>query len=342
MDKKNSIKFALSLLASLIAFGAIGYHNLLGLDLIDSLYMTIITISTVGYAEVGIMNDSAKLFSMLLIIISLGTVGYLFTSIVSSFLEGNLKMAWRKRKMEARIEKLKNHYIVCGAGETGYNAIKQFRRRNVHFVVIEKDEAKVRDLIKADILTINGDATQDAVLKKANISEAKGLISSLSSDADNVFTVLTARQMNSRLYIVSRAINKHAGEKLKKAGANNTISPNEIGGTRMASMMLRPNVISFLDIITRAGDVVLDLEDVLIFEGSSLINKKLKEAKIPEKTGLIVLAIRKNGAENLSLNPSSDEILECGDTMIVLGKEDQVKQLKSIAKDDGDRELNFL
>ncbi len=146
--------------------------------------------------------------------------------------------------------------------------------------------------------------------------------------------------MNPELYIVSRAINKHADEKLKKAGANNTISPNEIGGTRMASLMLRPNVISFLDVVTKAGDVVLDLEDVVISQNSNLINKTLRQAQIPQKTGLIVLSIKKQGSDKLSFNPSSDEVLKQGDIMIVLGKEEQVNELKKIANDTGERNLN--
>ncbi len=145
--------------------------------------------------------------------------------------------------------------------------------------------------------------------------------------------------MNKELYIVSRAINKGADGKLKKAGANNTISPNEIGGTRMASLMLRPNVISFLDVITHAGDVVLDLEDVVIHKNSLLINKTLKEAKIPQKTGLIILAIKKHGIENLFLNPSSSEELKEYDAMIVLGTEEQVNELKKIAHDTGKRHI---
>lgn len=340
MKKKNQLNFVIVLLISLVLTGTIGYKFLLDLSFVDALYMTVITISTVGYAEMGVMDTEAKIFSILIIFVSLGTVGYLFTSIVSSFLEGDLRTAWRRRKMESNITKLKDHYIICGAGETGYNAIKQFKRSNVNFLVIDKDENRVNELIEDNIYSIHGDATQDYILEKAQIKYAKGLISSLSSDAENAYTVLTARQMNKDLYIVSRAINKQAAGKLKKAGANNTISPNEIGGTRMASLMLRPNVISFLDIVTRAGDVILDLEDVIIFESSSLIDNSLKEAKIPEKTGLIVLAIKKANMENLFLNPSSDEVLKEGDTMIVLGREDQVDQLKKIANDTGVRNLN--
>ena len=341
MGKRNQIYYVIILLVSLVLTGVIGYKVLLDLNFLDALYMTVITISTVGYAEVGVMDTEAKIFSIFLIFISIGTVGYLFSTIISYFLEGDLKTAWRRRKMESKIIELKHHYIICGAGETGQNAIKQFKRSKVDFIVVDKDETKVHDLMEDGIYSIHGDATQDFILEKAGIRNAKGLISSLSSDAENVYTVLTARQMNKDLYIVSRAIDKGAAGKLKKAGANNTISPNEIGGTRMASLMLRPNVISFLDVITRAGDVILDLEEVVIFPNSSLIDKSLREAKIPQQTGLIVLAIKESNTVLLSLNPSSDEVLKVGDSMIVLGREEQVTLLREIAKDTGERHLNL-
>lgn len=340
MKKQNNVQIAIILLISLILTGTIGYSLLIdNLSIIDALYMTVITISTVGFEEVGFMDAEAKLFSIFLIFVSLGSVSYLFTSIISSFLEGDLRSVWRRRKMESQMANLKNHYIICGAGETGANAIKQFEISRAPFVVIDKDEVHIKDLTERNIFSIHGDATQEYILDKAGIKEAKGLIASLSKDSDNVYTVLTARQMNKNLYIVSRAINKGADSKLKKAGANNTISPNEIGGARMASLMLRPNVISFLDVITHAGDLVLDLEDVVILKNSSLIDKTLKEAKIPQKTGLIILAIKKHGLESLSLNPSSDEKLEENDTMIVLGTEIQVNELKKIANDTGERHI---
>lgn len=340
MKRKNKLTPIFGMLFTLILTGTIGYTYLLDLNFVDALYMTVITISTVGYAEVGVMDTEAKFFSIFIIFLSLGTVGYLFTSIVSSFLEGDLKDAWRRRKMESNIQNLKEHYIICGAGETGRNAIKQFKRSKVDFIVIEIDENKVNDLIDENIFLIQGDATLEDTLNRAKIHDAKGLISSLGKDADNVYTVLTAREMNDNLYIVSRAIEKNAHEKLKRAGANNTISPNEIGGSRMAALMLRPAVISFLDVITHAGEVVLDLEDVVIGEDSSLTGKSLKEVKLPEKTGLIVLAIRKNNTSNLMFNPNSNEILNTGDALVVLGKEDQVLLLRELAKDNGFRNLN--
>lgn len=168
------------------------------------------------------------------------------------------------------------------------------------------------------------------MLRKARTSHAKGLISALPTDAENVYTVLTARSKNENLYIVSRAIERNSEEKLIRAGANNTISPNEIEGSRMAALMLRPTVISFLDIITHAGDRVLDLEDVPVIRGSSIDGKTLMDVKIPEKTGLIILAIRKKIDDRWIFNPSSNEILKAGDVMVVLGTEEQVDVLRKL------------
>jgi len=180
---------------------------------------------------------------------------------------------------------------------------------------------------------VEGDATHETTLNKARIAHAKGLVATLPKDAENVYTVLTARQMNSSLHIVARAVEENASEKLKKAGADNTVSPNEIGGIRMATMMLRPKVISFLDAITHAGDVVLSLEDVKIRAGSSLCDLSLKDSAIPEKTGLIVLALRRKEDEGMFFNPGPNEVLHAQDAMIVLGRDDQVKKLREIAHD---------
>lgn len=332
MEDKRQVSFMASLILFLLLLGTLGYKILLEVSFLDALYMTVITISTVGYAEIAVMDVEAKIFSMFLIFISLGTVGYLFSSIVSSLLEGDLKLAWRRKRMEKELLQLKDHYIICGAGETGLNAIKQFQKSNVKFIVIEKDEEKVKGLVEDDILVIQGDSTHEDILKKARVSLAKGLISTLPYDADNVYTVLTARSKNNDLYIVSRAIEENADEKLKRAGANNTISPNEIGGNRMAALILRPTVISFLDIMTHAGDIVLDLENVTVEKNSPIKEKTLKEVRIPEKTGLIILAIRKKKDDSWIFNPSSNEVLRLGDSMVVLGTEGQVEKLRELSK----------
>lgn len=334
MDNRRKIGLLLMLLLGLLSMGTLGYMWLLDLSFIDGLYMTVITVSTVGYQEVGVMTPSSKLFSIVIIFLSIGTVGYIVSTVISSFVEGDIKEAWRKRNMDNTITKLENHYILCGSGETGLYIIERFQKQNVPFVVIDNDKEVIEELKSLGVQYIEGDATHEEILEKAGVTRAKGLITSLSKDSENVFAVLTARQMNEDLYIVSRAIDPTSHGKLKKAGANNTVSPNEIGGRRMAAVMLRPSVISFLDAITHAGEVVLDLEDVTIHKDSALCGQTLKNARIPEKTGLIVLSIRKGLEKNLIFNPRSDVVLEPEDSMIVLGREEQVAHLRTLAKDE--------
>lgn len=319
------------LLLAVIFFGVVGYMNLLNVNFIDALYMTVITITTVGYGEVAEMTDAAKIFSIIIIFSGLAVVGYGLTTIAATLFEGRFQKAWRLKRMEANISSLKNHYIICGAGETGYTAIKSFLNSKLDFVVIEKNTVRAEELKREGILTVLGDATNEDALNIAKIKNAKGLISTLSTDADNVFTVLTAKQMNKKIYIVSKAIEKNAHTKLLKAGADKTISPNEIGGQRMAALMIRPSVISFLDVITQAGEVTLDLEEVIISSESKLAGLMLREAKIPEQTGLIVLALESPGDPKIRFNPQSNEVLKGEDTMVVLGTQSQIEKLKKIA-----------
>lgn len=327
---RRRIALIFILFFTVILAGVVGYMRLLHVGFIDALYMTVITISTVGYGEVAVMNDTAKLFSILIIFSGLAVVGYGITGIISLFFEGELKDAWRNRRMEMKIRRLKDHYIVCGAGDVGQTVIKNFAASGLKFVVIEESEKRVEELVEEGFLTILGDASHEDILEEAGIRDAKGLVCTLPHDADNVFTVLTARQMNENIYIVSKAIDKSTHGKLVRAGANKTISPNEIGGQRIASLIMRPTVISFLDVMTRAGDVTLDLEEVTILAESQLIGKKLFEAKIPEHTGLIVLALKRKGEVGLTFNPNSDETLYVGDTMIVLGTKEQAEKLKDL------------
>jgi len=333
MENKGKFIFIGVMFISVIIVGIYGYSVLLGVGFLDALYMTAITISTVGYGEIAEMSNEAKIFTIFLIFTGLGVAGYGITSIFALFFEGQFKDAWRKRRMESKIKDLKNHYIVCGAGEVGNTVIQQFKENNLLFLVIENNPERAQELKNEGILTIEDDATNEDTLKRANLDKAKGLVSSLSNDADNVFTVLTARQLNPDLYIVAKAIEKNAYRKLEKAGANNTISPNEIGGRRIAAMVIRPSVISFLDVMTKADDVMIDLEEVRIGKDSDLNGKSLKEAKVPEKSGLIVMAIRRKDNGKINFNPSSKEILNEGDIMIVLGKPEQVDLLKRIACD---------
>ncbi|MHB1151057.1 MAG: potassium channel family protein [Eubacteriales bacterium] len=337
-DYKRIIVVFIVLIMILVT-GVVGYGYLLKVSFLDALYMTVITISTVGYKEIADMTPEAKMFSIFIIFLGLSFVGYLFTSIAAFLLEGNMKKIIQKRRLRNKMSSLENHYIICGAGETGSNVILQFEKFNVPYIVIDNNREEVDELLERGIIALYGDATNEEVLIEAGIMKARGLISSLPTDAENVFTVLTSRYLNKHLYIISRSFDNHSREKLTRAGANRTISPNEIGGRRMAALMLRPTVISFLDLITHIDDVDLDLEEVILFPGSNCIGKSLREAQIPNKTGLVILALRKKGSDQMIFNPGAEVILDSGDTMIALGTSEQVMKLKAIAKDIGKREL---
>lgn len=316
----------------LVMFGTLGYALLLNIPFVDALYMTIITLSTVGFKEVAELNTTAKLFTIFIIVGGISTATYAITNLATFILEGEFSEIMRRKTMEKTIQNLHDHYILCGAGETGLSVIKRFRKSNASFVVIEKEEDKVTDLLADNVLVIHGDATHEETLDLAQIRSAKGMVTCLSNDADNVFVVLTAREMHPALHIVSRAIGNKAHIKLKRAGADNTISPNELGGTRMASLLLRPTVVSFLDIITHMGEVVLDLEEVTITETSSLIDMTLQEAHIPERTGLNVLAIKKERETKIRVNPGSQELIQSGDKLVVLGQVEQIEKLRKMIK----------
>lgn len=326
---------------SIIIIGTIGYMFLLNITVVDALYMTVITISTVGYSEVAPMTTQARFFNMFIIFWGVGTAGYLFTTLAVAFVEGEITSYWRSRKVEKKIDRMKEHYILCGAGETGEVIVEEFERKNVELIIIERDEIICQKYWRKNKLCIMGDATEENVLKEANITNAKGFITTLSNDIDNVFAVLSARQLNPKLYIISRAIDRNAPKKLIKAGANKTISSNEIGGRRMATLMLRPSIMSFLDVITHVGEVEFDLEEVIIAKDSSIVNKNLQQLKLPEKIGIIILAIKRKNESEIEFNPNSKSSLNAGDTLLVLGTQDQVNRLRKMARDDGDRLIDL-
>ncbi|MDO4753399.1 MAG: potassium channel protein [Bacillota bacterium] len=324
----------------LITISTVGYWLMLGITFTDALYMTIITISTVGYKEVVDMTPMAKVFSIFVIFGGIGIVGYTFTSLEIIILESNFKSIWRNKAMKKKIEQMEKHIIIAGASESSDVMIKRFQHSKKDFVIIEKDKEKFEAILEKEIPVLLGDATMEEVLMRAGIEKASGFISTLHTDADNIVAVLTARHMNKDLYIVSRAIEKNAREKLLKAGADNTVSSNEIGGNRMASLVLRPTIISFLDTITRAGDVELDLEDIMIGAASSMCNQSLKQVQIPQKIGLTVLATKKKDSTEIRFNPDPNEAFRPGDSIIVLGTPEQIIALRELADDDGERDFH--
>lgn len=330
MAEKKKLKFIIYAFILLIVIGVAGYMILLKVDFVDALYMTVITISTVGFGEVGTTSDQSEIFSIFMIFLGVGVVGYTFTTVVAMFVEGKLTELWKGSKMEKKISALSDHYIICGSGELAEVIIKKFIDENLNFVVITDKIKDLDDYSHHDILVIEGHSTEESILEHAGINKAKGLISTLDSEVDNIVTVLTARNLNKDIYIIANSISKSGSEKLLKVGANKTLSAVEISGKRMASLMIKPNIISFLDVVTRIGDVELDLEEVIVKKASYLENKTLLEAQIPKKTGLIVLAIKKIEDGQLQFNPPVDYIFKIGDVLIVLGREEQVDKLRHL------------
>ncbi|MDO5726060.1 MAG: potassium channel protein [Tissierellia bacterium] len=333
MEDRKKLKIILFLFSGLVIVGTLGYMILLRISFISALYMTVITISTVGYKEVAMMTEAAQIFSIFLIFFGVGTVGYTFTTVLVMFIDGRLQDIWRDRKMESAIKALENHYIICGAGASGRAIISDFIRHDMPFLIIDQDEDKCIKLRDEGLLVICGDATSEDVLQKAKVFEAKGLLSCLPTDMENIMVILTAKEISKDIYIISRAITPGSHEKLTKVGADNTISISEIGGKRMAGMMIRPHIISFLDVITRVGNVSLDLEEVKVPVGSMMANKKLLELEIPKKTGLIVLAVKHEDSDALNFNPSGNYMIKERDILIVLGKQEQVDILINLVKE---------
>lgn len=330
MEEKRKLKFIFLAFALLLITGVIGYMILLKVDFIDALYMTVITISTVGFGEVGTTSNLSEIFSVFMIFLGVGIVGYAFTTVVAMFVEGKVSDLWKGSKMDKKIAALNNHYIICGSGELAEVIIKKFINEKLDFVVISDRREDLEDFSHHDILVVEGQSTEENVLEHAGIERAKGLIATLDSEVDNIVTVLTARNLNKNIYIISNALTKSGSEKLLKVGADKTLSAVEISGKRMASLMIKPNIISFLDVVTKIGDVELDLEEVLVKSGSYLENKNLIEAQIPKKTGLIVLAIKKIEDGKMIFNPPIDYTFKIGDVLIALGRDDQVDSLKNL------------
>jgi len=318
---------------TLVALGTLGFRLLPGWTLSDAFYMTVITLSSVGYQEVRPLDDAGRVIATLLVIGGVAALGIWFALITSTIVEMDLAHTFRKRRTMNTIDKMKDHVIVCGAGRMGRQVVREMLKSRTPYVVIENDPGRAEMIreIDPDALVVEGDATRDEVLVQAGIGVASGLVCALSADTDNLFVCLTGRDLQPRLTIVSRAYDEDTGSKLRKAGADHVVSPNITGGVRMATVLLRPQVMSFLDVVTRSEDVELFLEQVPVPEGSALQGRTLAQAEIPKKTGLIVLAIRhgEDRRHPFIYNPGPNEEIRAGDMLIVLGRPEQMDSLRA-------------
>jgi len=327
---------ALLLLCLLVAAGTIGYRWIEGWPLGDSLYMTFITMTTVGFQEVRPLSAQGQHFTIIFLVLSIGTFGYSVTVLISFVFEGQILQAVRERRMRRTIRRIKDHYIICGAGDVGREIAREFQRARVRFLVIDRDP-QASELARDESVTfVGGDASDDEVLLEAGIERARGLIAALPDDEANVFVVLTARQLNPRLMIVSQASERPTFRKLIKAGADRVISPKEIAGQRMASFILRPSLVNFLDVMVGGEELGMRIEEVPVSAGSPLIDKNLREAGIGQHTGAIIVGI--NGPDaRTRVNPNATSTLSSvtlkeGDVLIALGNDEQLGRLTTFVK----------
>lgn len=337
MNHRRNLIIAFSALISVFLIGVIGYsitehdNAKKPWSVFDAIFLTVITLTTVGYDD-GEMSDAGRVFTVFLLIGGFGVCAYSISSATAFIIEGQLHEIFRRRKMRNSIDRLSNHYIICGLGDTGVHALDELIQMDVDFVGIEREDSRIAHLLETrDFLYVAGDATDDEVLNRAGIERARGLISSLSRDQDNLFTVLSAKQLNPNLRVVSKAVEDNSPPKLLKAGAADVVLADQIGGVRLASRVMRPDVVDFLDLMIKHQETTRFTESV-IRKDSPLIGSTLGEANIQNRTGLVTVAIRIRTGR-FEYNPAADLKLAQGDALIVISDNERLKKLHDLTGD---------
>ncbi|MEM6686042.1 MAG: potassium channel protein [Bacteroidota bacterium] len=325
---RSKFYIALALLTLVLVIGVLGFMIVSGSDLIDAIYMTVITVTTVGFKEVVALDDQGKLFTVFLIIISVFVFAYAISVITEYILSRSTLRNIIQRKTLKKIRRMEDHIIICGFGRNGKEAAEKLNTHNEQFVIIEKDRAIIERYENSDLSFIEGNASEDEVLEQAGILRAKCLITALPSDADNLFVVLSARQINSKLLIISRASYDSSYKKLKLAGADNVIMPDKIGGEHMASLVVVPDLVEFIDNLSIGGDNTTNIEEIRTEDVTS--NKgeiTLKDLDLRRKTGCTVIGYKTPDGEYI-INPGADLQLLKDSKIIVLGRPEQIGLLK--------------
>ena len=319
------------LLIFLVIFiGTIGFHLLEGWSLLDCLYMTVITIFTVGFREVKELSPQGQVFTIFIILGGVGTAIFAFTKMAEITFEGGINKFLRRRRMEKKLENLKDHYIICGHGRMGKIVRERLEEENLPFVVIDNNEEKLEELKQTNrCLFIEGDATHEEILIKAVIKKAKGLAALLPTDADNLYLVLTVRLINPSLFILSKAMDEEAERKIMQIGASKVVSPYKLSGLKIAQGLIRPTLVDFMDLIIRREELSLYMEELVVKKDSKLVNRNLTECDIRRTANVIVVAVKKPG-EDIVFNPSPDIKIETGDILLVLGDIDAVNQFENV------------
>jgi len=324
----KKLRTALLLLAITITTGTAGYHIVEKMPFFDAFYMTIITISTVGFEEVKTLSVPGRIITMFVIATGITIAGYTLGSILKMLVEGDLHKSLGRRKVEKKISKLSDHYIICGYGSIGKIIVDELDARKMKNVILENNEKTYEDLESAGHLSLPLDATLDNTLIKAGIKKAKAIVITVKSDSDNVFITLTARELNPHIFILARASEEKNEIKLKRAGATRVLSPYYIGGKRMAQILIKPTVVDFIDIATLENNLELQMEESVISSGSSLAGKNIIQSNLRRDYGVIIVLIKKHNGEMI-FNPQPTEILEEYDVLVMMGKKEDMIRVSS-------------
>lgn len=329
MRTRDRLLICLGSLVLTLLCGTLGYRWLEGMTPFESLYMTVITIATVGFAEIKPLSDAGRLLTMGLIALGVTLGGYTIGMLMQIIVQGELLKAFGRRKVERKIAELHDHIIICGFGRIGQIIAQELLRDTIGFIVIDQKPETIAKAEMAGYLALQMDATTEEALVRAGILQARGIVTSVQSDADNVFITLTARGLRPDIYILSRASELKNEEKLRRAGASQVVSPYLIGGRRMAQVLKRPTVVDFIDIATTDTRLGLMMEEAVVGPESPLIGKSLVESNLRRDYGVIIVAIKRASSE-MVFNPTSDATLHRGDVIIVLGKREDLKRMADV------------
>lgn len=314
----------------ILIIGIWGFMIFEELSFLDALYVTVVTLATVGYGDITPVTPEGRIFVIFFIVAGFSVTYYTLIMVVSLLLEGQIRDLLGRRGMERSISKMQDHIIVCGAGKVGSNVVQSLLEKKEPFVVIEKDDIVYQALREEKILVLHGDATLDSVLLQAGVAEAKGVIAALSDDADNVYVTLTARSLNPTAHIVARAERLEAENKLRIAGANQVIVPSVMGARQMVASMTRPVFVDFVENVLHNEELPMDFSEVTINETSSFVGKRFAESQIKERFHSIVIALRRG--EELMSNPHAQERIQVGDVLLVLGPTEYLGELQHFAQ----------
>jgi voltage-gated potassium channel len=329
-SETKTLLWVAAAIALVVAGGTVGYMVIEGWSLLDALYMTVTTITTVGFREVRELSTAGRIFTMLLILCGAGVILYGLATIVEYAIKAQLSGVFKRRAVRKQVNRLESHYIICGYGRVGESVARHFAAQEAAFVVVDNDPAGLARAEADGFLVVEGDATSDETLEAAGIRKAQGVVAAVGSDAGNIYVTLSARVLNPGLLIVARASSEDTVNKLKRAGADRVVSPYGIGGRQMAALMLKPLVTDYLDVVTGDGALEFRMEELALTAKCCAVGRTIQELAVRKTTGATILAVRNGETGVFDTNPSPEVVLESGDTVIAIGTPTEITRLEAL------------